>query len=102
MVIGFIEHLLIVSTSNYSALASPHTLQFITARKKYFQFVFTSRFLITDPNNVLCLRTYLLANVPQLTKLKVTLQLAVHLQSFRFRELELYYDQRSVGQSVLE
>jgi hypothetical protein len=29
-VIGFIEHLLIINTSNYSAIANPHTLQFTT------------------------------------------------------------------------
>jgi hypothetical protein len=31
LVIGFIEHLQIVITSNYSAIANSHTLQFITA-----------------------------------------------------------------------
>jgi hypothetical protein len=31
------------------------------------RFVFASRFLVTDPNNVLCLRPYRLANIPQLT-----------------------------------
>jgi hypothetical protein len=32
LVIGFIEHLQTVTTSNYSAMADSHTLQFITAR----------------------------------------------------------------------
>jgi hypothetical protein len=31
---GFNEHLQIVTTSNYSAIANPHTLQFTTARNK--------------------------------------------------------------------
>jgi hypothetical protein len=32
LVIEFIEHLQIVTTSNYSAVANSHTLQFTTAR----------------------------------------------------------------------
>jgi hypothetical protein len=44
LVIGFIGHLQIVSTSNYSAIANSHTLQFITASAKSLQStVFTSR-----------------------------------------------------------
>jgi hypothetical protein len=39
LVIGFIEQLQIVTTSNYSAIANPHTLQFTTAQTKYFQSV---------------------------------------------------------------
>jgi hypothetical protein len=39
------------------------------------QFVFTKRFLVTDPNNVLCVRPYWLANVSQLTKLSPSLML---------------------------
>jgi hypothetical protein len=34
---------------------------------KSSQFVFTSRFLVTDPNNILRLRYYWLTNVSQLT-----------------------------------
>jgi hypothetical protein len=34
LVIGFIEHLQIVTTRNYSAIANSHTLQFTTARTK--------------------------------------------------------------------
>jgi hypothetical protein len=37
LVIGFIEHLHIVTTSNYSASAYSHTLQFTTARTKSSQ-----------------------------------------------------------------
>jgi hypothetical protein len=37
LVIGFIEHLQIVTTSNYSAIASSHTLQFTTARTESSQ-----------------------------------------------------------------
>jgi hypothetical protein len=36
-VIGFIEHLRIVTTSNYSLIANSHTLQFTTARTKSSQ-----------------------------------------------------------------
>jgi hypothetical protein len=34
LVIGFIEHLYIVTTSDYSATANSQTLQFTTARTK--------------------------------------------------------------------
>jgi hypothetical protein len=37
LVIGFIEHLQIVTTSNYRAIASSHTLQFTRARNKSSQ-----------------------------------------------------------------
>jgi hypothetical protein len=36
-VIGFIEHLEIVTTSNYSAIANSHALQFTTARTRSSQ-----------------------------------------------------------------
>jgi hypothetical protein len=52
-----------VTTVNYSAIANAHIEQFIIARNKSSQFVLTSRFLVTDPNNVFCLRPYRLANV---------------------------------------
>jgi hypothetical protein len=60
-----------VTTSNYSAIANSYTLQFTTAHTKSSQFVFTSRFLLMDPNNGLCLHSYWLANVSQLTELIV-------------------------------
>jgi hypothetical protein len=34
LVTGFIEHLQIVTTSNYNAIANSHTLQLTTARTK--------------------------------------------------------------------
>jgi hypothetical protein len=37
LVIEFIEHLQNLSTSNYSAVANSHSLQFTTARSKTFQ-----------------------------------------------------------------
>jgi hypothetical protein len=37
LVIGFIEHLQIVTTSNYSSTANSHSLQFTTARTKFSQ-----------------------------------------------------------------
>jgi hypothetical protein len=48
------------------------------------QFVLTSYFLVTDPNNILCLHPYWLANVPQLT----------HCFNCRLSESELLYDWR--------
>jgi hypothetical protein len=67
LVIGFIEHLQMETTSNYNALANSCTPLLTTTHTKYSQSVFTSRFLVTDTSNVLCLRPYWLANVPQLT-----------------------------------
>jgi hypothetical protein len=60
-----------VTTSNYSAIANSHTEQFTTAHTKFPQFVFTSRFLVTDPKSVLCLHPYWLANVSQLNNLSL-------------------------------
>jgi hypothetical protein len=37
LVIGFTEHLQIITTSNYSAIANSHILQFTTARTKSSQ-----------------------------------------------------------------
>jgi hypothetical protein len=75
LLIGFIERIQVVTSSNFGAMANSHIQQFTTARTKSSQFVFTSRFLVVDPNNVLCLRLYTLANVSQLTKLKVKVML---------------------------
>jgi hypothetical protein len=36
-VIGFTEHFQIITTSNYSAIANSHTLQFTTTRTKSSQ-----------------------------------------------------------------
>jgi hypothetical protein len=41
-VIGFIEHLQIVTTSNYSAIANSHSLQFTTTRTNSSQFAVSS------------------------------------------------------------
>jgi hypothetical protein len=53
LVIGFIDYLQIVTTSNFSAIANSHTLQFTTRHTKYFPAcgVFTSRFLVTAFNS---------------------------------------------------
>jgi hypothetical protein len=54
LVIAYIECLQTVTTSNYSAVANSHTLQFNAARSKSSViYVFTSRFLVTDSNDVL-------------------------------------------------
>jgi hypothetical protein len=57
-----IDHLQMETTRNCNTLANSCTLLTI-AHTKSSQFVFTSRFLVTDPNNVLCLRPYWLATV---------------------------------------
>jgi hypothetical protein len=85
MVIGFTDHL-DVSTSNYTALANSCTLLLTTAHSKSSQIVFTSRFLVMDPNNVLCLRSYWLTNVHKLNKLK--------------SEAKSHCDWQSVSQSI--
>jgi hypothetical protein len=61
----FTDHLQIVTTS--SSVANPYTLQITTSHAKFSQSVFTSRFLVTDPNIALYLRPYRLANISQLT-----------------------------------
>jgi hypothetical protein len=47
LVIGFIDHLQIVTE-----VSLINTLQLTTARTKSSQFIFTSRFLVTNPDNV--------------------------------------------------
>jgi hypothetical protein len=69
LVIGFIDYLQIVTISNYKAIANLHTLQITRTHAKSSPSVFTTRFLVTDPNSVLCLRRYWLANVSQLTSM---------------------------------
>jgi hypothetical protein len=64
--VGFIDHLQLVTTSNYNALTNSCTRLLTTAHTKTSHFVFTSRFMVTDPNNVLCLRPSWLVNVSYL------------------------------------
>jgi hypothetical protein len=80
---GSTNNLQIVTTSNYNTPVNSRTRTLTTAHTKCFQFAFTSRFPATDPSTALFLRPYWLANVPQLTKLRVrvTLRLAVYRQS---------------------
>jgi hypothetical protein len=68
--IAFIDHLHVAGTSNCSAIANLHSLQITRADTATFRFVFTSRFLVTDPNKVLRLHPYWLANIPQLNHSK--------------------------------
>jgi hypothetical protein len=63
LVIGFTAYFQMVTTSNYNVLANSYTRLLTTAHTKFSQFVFTSRFLLTDPNNGVCLRLTLLANI---------------------------------------
>jgi hypothetical protein len=65
LVIRFIDHLQIVTVC-YD-IVNLHTLQISRAHIKSSQSTFTRRFLVTDPNNVLCLHLYWLANVSELT-----------------------------------
>jgi hypothetical protein len=52
LVIGFIDHLQVVTTSNYNSLAELHTPNItVTTAHKVFS-VFTTRFLVTDFNTV--------------------------------------------------
>jgi hypothetical protein len=88
LVIGFIARLQIVTASNYKAVANSCNHLLTTAHTKCSQFVFTSRVLVTDPNNALCLCPCWLTNVSQLTEFK--------------SESKLCYDRMSVEQSVLE
>jgi hypothetical protein len=46
----FIDHLRMVTTSNYNAVVNLHTLQITTAHAKPSHSAFTSRFLIMDLN----------------------------------------------------
>jgi hypothetical protein len=50
-VAGFVDHLQIVTTSNYYATANFHTLQVTRTYAESSQPTFTGRFLVTDLNN---------------------------------------------------
>jgi hypothetical protein len=61
LVTGFIEHLQIVTTSNYTAIANSHwVVHYSTFSVFSVCCVFTSRCLVTDLNNVFCFRTHVL------------------------------------------
>jgi hypothetical protein len=64
LVIGFIAHLKLVTTINFSTIADLHTLQLTTACSKYSQsaIVFTSHCLATYSSNVLCFCAYVIAS----------------------------------------
>jgi hypothetical protein len=51
LVIEFIDNLQMITTSNCNAVTNSCTSLLTTAHTKSFQFVFTSHFLIMDPNN---------------------------------------------------
>jgi hypothetical protein len=50
-VIGFIDHLQVVTIYNYNAIANFYALQITTAQAMSFYCAFTSRFPVTDHNN---------------------------------------------------
>jgi hypothetical protein len=45
------DHLQVVTTSNYNTIANFHTLQITIIHANSFQSAVTSRFLVTDLNN---------------------------------------------------
>jgi hypothetical protein len=55
-----------VITSNYNTLANQCTRILTTAHTKSSQFVFISRFLVTDSNSILCSRPYRMVKASQL------------------------------------
>jgi hypothetical protein len=65
----FIEHLYtqLVTISIYNSLTGLHTLKITVTAAHTKSSVFTSRFLVTDPDSVLCLGPCRLPNIPQLT-----------------------------------
>jgi hypothetical protein len=67
LVIGFIDHLQIVIISNYNAFANSYVRLLTTTHTRSSQFVFTTRFLVTDPNNFICLFSYRLTSASQWT-----------------------------------
>jgi hypothetical protein len=71
LVIGFIEHLQIVTTLNYSVIANSHTVRFIRARISLLSLLCLHQSLPGDGFQkcrlLPCSRSYRLATVPQLT-----------------------------------
>jgi hypothetical protein len=53
LVIGFIEHLQIATTSDYSSIANWHTLQFTTARTKSSSVIAWWRFATVSSGSLL-------------------------------------------------
>jgi hypothetical protein len=67
LVIGFVEHLQIISTSNHSAITNSHTLQFTTAYTKSSQYAVFTGCLVKLPQ-LPCSDPYWLVTVSQLTR----------------------------------
>jgi hypothetical protein len=92
LVSGFIEHLQIVTTRNYSSIANSHTLQFITAHTKSSQSAVSSPVVawwqITTMSSASVL-TFLSAGDCPITN------------TLSKSKSKLRYDRWSVGQSVL-
>jgi hypothetical protein len=53
LVIGFIDHVQIVTTSNYIVIANLRILQITRAHAKSSQSASTRRFIVTESSNVL-------------------------------------------------
>jgi hypothetical protein len=60
LVIGFIEHLLVVTTSNCNSITSSHAVQFTTAHMKSFQILKVCASLISHPLTHICSHSLLL------------------------------------------
>jgi hypothetical protein len=73
LVIGFIEHLLIVTTSNCNTVTSSHTLQFTTARMKSFQFLKICASLISHPLTHICSQSLFTGIIPDCLKISVVM-----------------------------
>jgi hypothetical protein len=65
LVTQFIDRLQIITTRNYDAIANLYIFKSVE-HKLSSRSVYISRFLVTDPNNVLCSLPYCPANVSQL------------------------------------
>jgi hypothetical protein len=62
-----LTHTTLITTTNYNSLSGLHALKITVTAAHIFFYVFTSRFLVTASDNVLCLRPYRLVNILQLT-----------------------------------
>jgi hypothetical protein len=98
LVIGFVEHLQIVTTSNYRANANSHTPQFTTARTK------SSQSAVSSPVDVPLLPDSRPLRLVAISYQPPTFLTAVSRLSYKSKsksQSKLGYDRRFVGQCVL-
>jgi hypothetical protein len=77
--IGVTEQLQIVITSNQNALTNSHTLFLTTAHATFS--IFTSRCLVTAPNNIFCLSPHRMATVSQVINSHADSQLIIRTRT---------------------